>query len=95
MSDVSTPELDWHDAPEVPLDELEVDDEVARFFRHLLPRSAVLLRLNDGVAMVAAVECPEEAVIERIVDATGIPEVDLVRVSEETLHALNERLKLG
>ena len=26
MSDVSTPELDWHDAPEVPLDELEVDD---------------------------------------------------------------------
>lgn len=93
MSDVSTPELDWDAAPEVPLDQLEVDDELARWFRHLLPRAVVLLGLIDGAAFVAAASCPEDAVVEKIVQSTGVPEIDLVRVSPQTLDALHARLR--
>lgn len=94
MSDVSTDaEFDWHDAPEVAMADIEMDDELAALWRHALPKSVVLMSLEDGVVLVAAADCPDDGLIERIVDATGVPELNLIRVSTETLNALHERLK--
>ena len=94
MSDVSTPaEFDWHDAPEVALADIEIDDELAALWRHALPRSVLLLSLDDGAVLVAAADCPDDSLIEKIVDATGIPELNLIRVSKETLNALHDRVR--
>ncbi|MBX5483652.1 MAG: hypothetical protein IRZ16_17655 [Myxococcaceae bacterium] len=93
MADVSTAEFEWTDAPEVPLTDLEMDDDLAALWRHALPRSVVLLSLDEGEVLIAAAECPDDALIEKIANATGVPELNLVRVSQQTLEHLHERLR--
>lgn len=93
MSDVTTSEIDWDDAPEVALADVELDEETAPLWRHSLPRSVLLVGMNEGQVLIAAASCPDAELIGRIVESTGATEVDLIRVSDQTLTALHDKLR--